>query len=167
MRLETALRGINTGIVRPSLLESIKVDAYGELVPLAHVATVTGASGAARSLRVMPFDSSLIGKTVQAIQAANIGLNPQPAGTTVLVSVPMPDEDQRKRLVARAKELAEQQRVAVRNIRRDARNEDKRTGASRADEIETMTRQKISQIDVALKGKIDDINWSDPRWNRQ
>lgn len=165
-RLREALNGINTGVARPALLESVRVEAYGELVQLSHVATVTGGGGA-RSLRVVPFDSSLVGAVTKAIQSAGLGLNPQPAGTSIVVVVPAPDGDQRQRLVARARSLAEQQRVAVRNVRKDARNAAKRDGSLAADEkrIDELAVAKVAEIDGLLKAKVDEIEWLDPRWN--
>ena len=91
--LNQAFRGINTGRVRTALLEPIRVEAYGDVVPLSHIASVSG-GGQARSLRVLPFDTNLLGKIRKAIQAANLGLNPQMAGTSILVVVPQPDQDQ-------------------------------------------------------------------------
>lgn len=166
-QFRTALIGINAGLVRPALLETIKVEAYGEIVPISHVATVTG-GGKARSLRVCPFDSGLLGAINRAIQTADLGLNPQPAGTSILVVIPAPDEDQRKKLALRAKSLAEQQRVAVRNVRKDARNKAKRDESldRTASKIEELTQQSIAEIEELLQHKISEINWSDPRWNK-
>jgi ribosome recycling factor len=166
-RFRTDLLGINAGIVRPALLEAIKVDAYGEMVPISHVATVTGGSKA-RTLRVSPFDVSLIGKINQAIQSAGLGLNPQAAGTSLLVNIPAPDQDQRKKLALRAKSLAEQQRVAVRNVRKDARNRAKRDGTLEQIEskIEALTARMIVDVDALLQAKVDEIDWLDARWNK-
>lgn len=166
-RLRVALIGISAGVVRPELLETVRVEAYGEIVPLSHVASVSG-GGTARTLRVSPFDPGLIGSINKAIQSAGLGLNPQPAGTTLLVLIPRPDEDQRKKLVARAKSLAEQQRVAVRNVRKEARNKAKREDrlVKLESKIEALTQQAIVDIDALLQAKVDDIEWVDPRWNK-
>lgn len=167
-RLREALRGLNTGAVRPALLEPVKVEAYGQSVPLSHVAAVTGGGGA-RTLVVSPFDPSLVGAVTKAIQSAGLGLNPQPAATSILVSVPMPDEEQRTRLAARAKALAEQQRVAVRNVRKDARNAAKRDGGlgRLGPEIEALAARKAAEIDAALEAKVAEIEWRDPKWNKR
>lgn len=168
VHLRNALRGINTGRVRAALLEPIRVEAYGDLVPLSHIATVTGGGGP-QLLRVAPFDPSLLGKIQKAILAANLGLNPQKAGTTLLVSVPRPDEDQKKKLESRAKSLSEQQRVAVRNVRKDVRNRAKRE--DRLEQIqkplEELTKRKIDEINSLLASKVEDIYWLDPRWNKR
>lgn len=166
-RLREALVGINTGVARPALLESVRVEAYGEVVLLSHVATVTGGSGQ-RSLRIVPFDQSLVGAVTKAIQSAGLGLNPQAAGTSIMVSVPAPDSEQRARLVVRARALAEQQRVAIRNVRKDARNAAKRDGtlADLERKLEEMTTAKVAEIDGLVKAKVDEIEWLDQRWNK-
>ena len=114
-----------------------------------------------------PFDPSLLGKIQKAIYAANLGLTPQKAGTTILVGVPSPDEDQRKKLVSRAKSLSERQRVAVRNVRKDTRNRAKREDRLKQIQkpLEELTRRKIDEINVLLSSKVEDINWVDPSWN--
>jgi ribosome recycling factor len=165
--LREAFRGINTGRVRSALLDPIRVEAYGNVVPLSHVAFV-GGGRKARSLTVTPHDPSLLGKIQKAIFTANLGLNPQKAGTTIMVSVPQPDDDQRKRLESRAKSLSEQQRVAVRNIRKDVRNRAKREDRLKQIQkpLEALTKRKINEIDTLLKAKVGEIHWRDPRWNK-
>lgn len=164
--LRTALRGINPGRVQSALLEPIRVEAYGDVVPLSHVAMV-GGGRQARSLTVTPFDPSLLGKIQRAIQKADLGLNPQKAGTTLLVSVPSPDDDQKRKLESRAKSLSEQQRVAVRNVRKEVRNRAKRDG--RLEQIQrsldALTKRKVDEIGALLKAKVEEIYWKDPRWN--
>ena len=164
--LRETFRGINTGRVRASLLEPIRVEAYGNVVPLSHVAMI-GGGRRARSLLVTPFDPSLLGKVQKAIFTAGLGLNPQKAGTTLLIMVPMPDDDQRLKLEARARSLAEQQRVAVRSIRKDARNRAKREGELKQIQkpLEELTKRKIDEINAELEAKVDAIHWKDPRWN--
>lgn len=166
-RLRTDLIGIHAGRVRPALLEPIRIEAYGELVPISHIATVVGGSKA-RSLLVTPFDQSLVGSITKAIHKSGLGLNPQAAGTSILVVIPAPDEEQREKLAARARSLAEQQRVAVRNVRKEARNKAKRDECLGRVEskIEDLTKKSISEIDALLQVKIDEINWLDPRWNK-
>lgn len=163
----TVLRGISTGRARSALLEHIQIEAYGERAPLFHHAWV-GGSGGANTLRVQPHDRSLLGTIRKAIQKADLGLNPQPMGDALIVKVPSLDEEQRARLSARVKKLAEDQRVAVRNIRKDFRNRAKRE--KRLKEIqkplEDLTKEKIAEIDALLDGKLDAINWMDPKWNK-
>lgn len=164
--LRAAFSGLNTGRVRSALLEPIRVEAYGNVVPLSHVAIV-GGGRKSRSLIVTPFDSALLGKIQKAIYAANLGLTPQKAGTTIMVLVPQPDEDQRKRLESRAKSLSEQQRIAVRNVRKDVRNRAKREDRLKQIQkpLDELTRRKVEEINALLADKAAEIHWLDPDWN--
>jgi len=164
--LRGAFRGLNTGRVRSALLEPIRVEAYGNVVPLSHVAIV-GGGRKARSLLVTPFDPALLGKIQKAIYAANLGLTPQKAGTTIMVLVPQPDEDQRRKLESRAKSLAEQQRVAVRSVRKDVRNRAKREDRLKQIQkpLDELTKRKIDEINALLGDKVAEIHWKDPDWN--
>jgi ribosome recycling factor len=166
VHLREALRGINAGRVRAGLLEPIRVEAYGDVVPLKHIAAI-GGGPKARTLLVSPFDPSLLEKIRKAILKANLGLNPQKAGTTLMVRVPQPDDDQRKKLESRAKSLSEQQRVAIRNVRKDTRNRAKREGLLKQIQkpLEELTKRKVEEINALLKDKVAAIRWKDPDWN--
>ena len=164
--LRTAFRGINTGRVSATLLDPIRVEAYGNNAPLSHVASIT-LGKKVRSLLISPYDPSLLSKIQKAIYKADLGLTPQKANTSIMVSVPLPDEDQQKKLISRAKTLSEQQRVAVRNVRKDVRNRAKREGCLKQIQkpLEELTKQKIAEIDDLLKAKVEEIGWLDPDWN--
>ena len=168
-QLRGALIGINTGRVRSALLEHIRVEVYGDVVPLSHIATVGGTARNSRALVVSPFDPSLLGKIQKAIMKANLGLNPQKAGTTIMVNVPQPDDDQKRKLESRAKSLSEQQRVAVRNVRKDVRNRAKREDCLKQIQkpLEELTKQMVDEIDALLAGKVEEIYWVDPYWNKR
>ena len=165
--LEKLFRGISTGRARSGLLEHVRVEAYNDVYPIHHLAWV-GGGGDARTLRVQPHDPSLLGAIRKALLKANLGLNPQVAGTSILVRVPQLDDEQRVRLVARVKKLAEEQRVAIRNIRKDSRkrahNEDCFDKVKKS--LDELTKTKIAEIDALLREKVDAINWRDPKWNR-
>ncbi len=163
--LRNTFRGISTGRARTGLLEHVRVEAYGQTYPLHHLACVTG--DGARRLRVSPFDPSLVGAIRKGILAANLGLNPQVGGTTLVVPIPSLDDDQRVRLCKRAKSLAEEQRVAVRMIRKDTRHQAQREGKldKVKKRVESLTKERISEIDTLLEGKLGAINWKDPDWN--
>jgi len=118
--LRVVFMGISTGRARSALLEHIKIEAYGQLTPLHHVACV-GGGGDARTLRVFPHDRSLLGTIRKGILKANLGLNPQVGGDSLLIRVPALDDEQRSKLCVRVKKLAEEQRVAIRNIRKNIR----------------------------------------------
>jgi ribosome recycling factor len=164
--LNTVFQGISTGRARSALLEHIKIEAYGQLSPLHHHAWVGGGPHG-RTLRVQPHDRSLLGAIRKGILKANLGLNPQVIGDGLLIQVPSLDDEQRVKLCVRVKKLAEDQRVAVRSIRKEVRNRAKRGAWLKQIQkpLEALTKSKIGEIDGFLDRKLVAINWTDPQWN--
>jgi ribosome recycling factor len=115
--LEEELKGIRTGRATPGLVEHIQVEAYGSNQPLKNVAQIGVPD--ARSLSIKPFDASILKDIERAIQASNLGVNPTIDGKQIRINLPPLSEERRKQLVAHVKQLCEQQRVALRNLRRD------------------------------------------------
>lgn len=118
------LASIRAGKATPALLDGIKVDYYGTPSPLNQVAGISVPE--ARLLVVQPWDKSMLKPIGQAIQAAGLGLNPQDDGNVLKIPIPPLNEERRKDLVKHAHKLAEEARVAVRNVRRDAIDEFKK-----------------------------------------
>ncbi len=116
--LEDELSRVRAGKASAAMLSGVFVDYYGTQTPLAQVANITTPD--ARSLVIKPWEKGMIGPIEKAIHAANIGLNPQNDGEQVRLNLPIMTEDRRKELVKKIKLIAEQSRVSVRNIRRDA-----------------------------------------------
>ncbi len=112
------LAAIRTGKANAGLLENIRVDSYGTQTPLNQVASI--AVPDAHSLVVQPWDKSLVGEIVKAVQKEDLGLNPLVEGDAVRIPVPPLNEERRKELVRHAKKIAEDGKIAIRNIRRDA-----------------------------------------------
>lgn len=112
------LVGIRSGKATPNLLDSVKVEAYGQKTPLNQLASISVPDP--KSLLVQPWDKSIIGDVVRAIQMAELGFNPQVDGNLVRIPVPPLSEDRRRELVRLCKKIAEEGKVAVRNVRRDA-----------------------------------------------
>jgi ribosome recycling factor len=108
---------IRTGKATVSLLDGVRVDAYGNLVPLRQVANISVPE--ARLLVVQPWDKKMLGAIEKSIQAADLGLNPSNDGHLIRVPIPPLTEERRKELVRYVHKLAEEGRVAVRNVRRD------------------------------------------------
>ncbi len=108
---------IRTGRATPALLESIKVEYYGSQIPLQQIATISVAGP--RLLRVQPWDKSVVGEIDKAIRSAGLGLNPQIDGDILRVPIPPLSDERRQDLVKLVHKLAEDARVAIRNIRRD------------------------------------------------
>lgn len=116
--LKTELAKIRTGRAHPSLLEHIHVDYYGADVPLNQAANISIED--ARTLSVVPFDKSMVGKIEKAIMTSDLGLNPATAGTNIRVPLPSLTEERRAELSKVVHSEGEQAKIAIRNIRRDA-----------------------------------------------
>ncbi len=157
--------GLRTGRASVALLDQIKVDYYGTPTPLKQVATL--ATPEARLITVQPFERNLMKDIEKAILASGLGLTPTNDGKVIRLPIPPLTEERRKELVKIAKRLAEEIRVHVRNIRRDALEEIKKSQkeseltedeAKKAhDEIQKLTDAYMAKIDDLLKKKEAEI----------
>jgi ribosome recycling factor len=114
--LKTALAGIRTGRATPKLVDSIKVEAYGSAVPLKQLATVGAPEP--QQIVIRPYDPGTIKDIEKAVIASDLGFNPQSDGRVVRINVPPLSAETRRKMVSRIKELAEEAKVSIRNIRR-------------------------------------------------
>ena len=156
---------VRTGKASTHLLDTVKVEAYGSVMPLNQVATVTAPE--ARLLVVQAFDKSTVGDIVKAIQKADLGLNPAVDGQVIRLAIPQLNEERRKELVKHCKHLAEEGRVAVRNVRRDANDQFKKAQKEKKisedqeadghDEAQNLTDDYIKQIDDLLSKKEKEV----------
>jgi ribosome recycling factor len=153
---------IRTGRASPGLLDSLEVEAYGQRMKLNQMASVSAPE--ARSLLVQPWDKGMIGPIEKAIMAANLGVTPKNDGKIIRVSIPVLSEERRKDLVKHIGKLAEEARVAVRNVRRhemEAAKKDKSIpedeGRHIADDIQKATDEYVNKIDSDLKAKEKEI----------
>ncbi len=165
---QDGLRGLRTGRPTPALVEGIRVDAYGSPMPLNQVASITVPD--ARTLVVKPFDPSLCTAIEKAILKSDIGITPASDGKVVRLPVPMMSQEQRDKMTHRVKDLAEQARVTVRNIRRDQNkaaevalkggtiSEDDERHAK--DGIQKLTKEMESEIDRVMESRIKEIQSS-------
>jgi len=156
---------IRTGRAHPSLLDHIRVTYYGTEVPLSQVASINLED--ARTLTVQPWEQAMVKPVEKAIMESNLGLNPNTGGTVIRVPMPPLTEERRKDLIRVVRNEAEQAKVAVRNIRRDANSElkglvkeklisedDERRGQ---DLIQRLTDQHVKEIDAVLEAKEADL----------
>jgi ribosome recycling factor len=120
-------RGIRTGRASTGLVESIRVDYYGSPTPLKQLANLS--TPEPQQILIRPFDQAAIGDIVKAIQASELGLTPMSDNKVIRLNVPSLSVEQRKKISGRVKDLAEEARVAIRNIRRD--------GNKHADQLQT------------------------------
>jgi ribosome recycling factor len=116
--LKHALAGIRTGRATPGLVDSVRVEAYGSQSPLKQLASI--AAPEPNQLVIRPFDAGTIKDIEKAIVASDLGLNPQNDGKIIRLNIPPLSTDVRKKMVARIKELSEEAKISIRNIRRDA-----------------------------------------------
>ena len=116
--LEDQLKGVRTGRANTGLVDSIRVQYYGSPTPLKHLANLS--TPEPQQILIRPFDPSVVGDIIKAIQTSDIGLTPNSDNKVVRLNVPSLSVEQRKKLVGRVKDLAEEARVSIRNIRRDA-----------------------------------------------
>ncbi|MEM6690979.1 MAG: ribosome recycling factor [Planctomycetota bacterium] len=116
--LQNNLSGIRTGRATPGLVDSIKVDVYGSSTPLKQLATIGVPEP--QQIMIRPYDQSTIKEIEKAIVAGDLGLNPQNDGRVIRLNVPPLSTEVRKKMVSRIKELSEESKVSIRNIRRDA-----------------------------------------------
>lgn len=159
--LHSELAKIRTGRAHPKLLDQIMVDYYGNATPINQVANVSVED--ARTLMVSPWEKDMVAVVEKAIMNSGLGLNPATAGTVIRIPMPPLTEERRRELVRVVKHEAENARVAVRNIRRDANSDfkdllkEKEISEDEAhqseDEIQKLTNTYIAKIDEVLAVK--------------
>ena len=159
--LESDFSKIRAGRAHPSLLEQITVEYYGTLVPLSQVSNIT--SEDARTLKVSPWEKDMVGPIEKAILTSDLGLNPNTQGQVMRIPLPPLTEDRRRELARVVRDEAENARVAIRNIRRDAISDfrellkEKEISEDEArkaeDNIQKITDQHIASIDKSLSDK--------------
>jgi ribosome recycling factor len=159
------LATVRTGRASPHLLDRVQVDYYGASTPLKQLANV--AATEARLLTITPYDKSSIKQIEKAILESDLGLTPSNDGNLIRLSIPELTEERRKELVKVVHGLAEEGRVAVRNIRRDCMHdlrelrkdgevgEDEERRAEQ--ELQKVTDARVAEIDELLKGKEEEI----------
>jgi len=159
------LATVRTGRASPHLLDRITVDYYGSATPLKQLANV--ATSDARLLTVTPFDKGSIGEIEKAIQESDVGLTPSNDGNVIRLQIPELTEERRREMVKVVHGVAEEGRIAIRNIRRDTMSdlrELKKEGEAGEDDerraesaLQKQTDEAISEIDLHLKGKEEEI----------
>ena len=159
------LASIRAGRANASMLDRITVDYYGTPTPINQMAGISVPE--ARLLVIQPYDKSILGDIEKAIMKSDIGIQPSNDGSIIRLSVPALTEDRRKDLVKTAKKEAEEAKVAIRNVRRDANEDFKKLEKDSAiteddlhrngEEIQKLTDSYIKKIDDIAKAKEDEI----------
>jgi ribosome recycling factor len=165
--LQGELKGVRTGRASPALVEFIKVDYYGSMTDLRAMANVSVPEPT--QLLIKPYDASSLQAIVKAIQSAGIGLNPMSEGKAIRVSIPPLSGERRQQLADSVKKMAEQAKIAIRNVRRDANKhidqleKDKNAGVTEdqakaaKDDIQEMTKKHETRIDELIEAKRKEI----------
>jgi len=163
--LQQDLASIRTGRASPSLLDKIQVDAWGSQQPIQSVATISVPEP--RLLVIQPWDKSMIGPIEKAIQRSDLGLNPNNDGAVIRLALPQLNEQRRNDLAKQVKKRAEESKVAVRNVRRDADSGLKKLekdGKISQDElrraldrVQKLTDSSIKQVDEAADRKEKEV----------
>ncbi|MEM7782748.1 MAG: ribosome recycling factor [Planctomycetota bacterium] len=137
--LKKNLGGIRTGRANPGLVDSLKVDAYGSPTPIKQVAQV----GAPEPTQIVirPYDTSIMKEIEKAIVASDLGFNPQNDGRVIRINIPPLSTDVRKKMVSRIKELTEEAKVSIRNVRRDGNK-----AADQAEKDKTLSEDQRDDI---------------------
>lgn len=155
--LEDQLKGVRTGRASTGLVESIRVPYYGSPTPLKQLANLS--TPEPQQILIRPFDTSAIGDIIKAIQTSDLGLTPNSDNKVVRLNVPSLSVEQRKKLSNRVKELAEEARISIRNIRRDA---NKQADQAMVDKVLTeddlaRTKDAIQALTKKYEGKVNEM----------
>jgi ribosome recycling factor len=156
---------VRTGRASPALLDRVHVDYYGVSTPLKQLASINAAE--AQLLTVQPFDKGSMKAVEKGISEANLGLTPSNDGNIIRLVIPQLTEERRREFVKMVRHIAEEGRIAIRNVRRDIMHdlrELKDEGEVGADEehraesgLQKLTNDKIAELDALLKGKEEEI----------
>ncbi len=159
------LKTVRAGRANPAILEKVTVDYYGQNTPLNQVANISVPEP--RLLAIQPWDASLIAEIEKAILRADLGLNPSNDGKIVRVSIPMLTEERRVELTKVVRQMGENSKVAVRNIRRDTIDEIKKQEKAKEisederkvaeEKVQEITDKFIKNIDVVTKAKEEEL----------
>ena len=155
--LKDSFNAIRTGRASQALFDKVRVDYYGTKSPLNQVATISIPE--ARTVMIQPFDKSLITEIEKAILTSDLGLNPSNDGKVIRIQIPALTQERRKDLVKQAKQIAENSRTSIRNIRRDGNDDLKKkqkAGEITEDELKTEENklQKLTDKYIAEINKI-------------
>jgi ribosome recycling factor len=163
--LEQELARVRSGRAQASLLDHIRVPYYGQDVPVSQVATVVVSD--ARTLTVTPWEKNMVGAVEKAIMTSDLGLNPNTSGQVIRIIIPALTEERRKELAKVVSHEAENAKVAVRNVRRDAIHQVKDLQKAKEitedderraeDDIQKLTDHFVKEIDAVAKAKEDEL----------
>ena len=160
--LEKKLLNIRAGKANPNMLTNVFVDYYGTSTPISQVANVNTPDG--RTLIIQPWDKSMLQEIEKGIEVANLGFNPMNNGENIIINVPVLTEERRRELVKQAKIEVEEAKIAIRNARKDANNEIKKSEDFSEDlkknselDIQEITDNNFKKVDTIFEKKQSEI----------
>jgi ribosome recycling factor len=155
--LKNALAGIRTGRAHPGLVDSLRVDCYGQPTPIKQIASV--AVPEPTQLVIRPYDPTMLKEIEKAIVASDLGLNPQNDGKIIRLVIPPLSTEVRRKLVHRIKELAEEAKISIRNVRRDgnkAADQGEKEKVFSEDECERI-KEEIQKLTKKFEDLVNDL----------
>jgi len=150
--LEKELRTIRAGKATPAMLANVMVDYYGALTPLSQIANVSTPDP--RTIAIQPWEKNMLQPIEKAIMVANLGFNPMNNGDIIMINVPPLTEERRISLAKQAKAEAEHAKIGIRNARKDANNEIKKTDIS--DDMKKITEDDVQKLTNTFVKNIDE-----------
>ena len=160
--LEKKLLNIRAGKANPNMLTNVFVDYYGTSTPISQTANINTPDG--RTLIIQPWDKSMLPEIEKGIEVANLGFNPMNNGENIIINVPVLTEERRRELVKQAKSEVEEAKIAIRNARKDANNEVKKSSDFSEDlkknselDIQGITDNSILKVDQIFDKKQEEI----------
>ncbi len=151
--LEKELVSIRAGKATPAMLQNVTVDYYGSQTPLSQVANVNTPD--ARTITVQPWEKQMLQEIEKAIMLANLGFNPMNNGDNIIISVPPLTEERRKELAKQAKAEAEHAKIGIRNARKEANNDIKKSDLS--EDLKKTTEEDVQKLTDKYIKKIDEL----------
>lgn len=155
--LHGQFQGLRTGRATTGLVDSIRVDYYGSPTPLKQIANISIPEP--QQILIRPFDVSSLTNIAKAIQSSDTGLSPNSDGRMIRLNIPALSTERRKQLAGRVKELSEEARVAIRNVRRDANKHAEQGQKDKSlteDECE-QTKEQVQELTKKNEGKVNDM----------
>jgi ribosome recycling factor len=163
--LEHQLRSIRTGRASPALVDHLRIDYYGAQTPLGQIANI--AAPEPQLIVIRPFDPSVVKTIEKAILQSDIGITPNCDGKLIRLAVPPLSEERRKQLASQIRQMGEQTKVAIRNVRRDANRDVEKMESDSViseddafkskEEIQELTKESESKVDAILARKTEEI----------
>ena len=150
------LQGLRTGRANPGLVDSIRVDYYGSPTPLKQIAQISVPEP--QQILIRPFDAGTVSDIVKAIQSSDAGLAPNSDGRLIRLNIPPLSTDRRRELVSRVNKFAEEARVAIRNIRRDANKHADQSQKSKilSEDQRDDVKDQIQELTKGFEGKVNE-----------